>query len=102
MNFVDPTGLEFFYNQRTGQLSFKPNPDSCEMNCPEEINIDTGYSDAPGYINDSNSEHLSSRGPIPRGVYMIGLRKIGLLPTSILICHLHPCRVIICLGDLVF
>jgi len=34
--------------------------------------VGTGYSGAPGYINDPNEEDKKDRGPVPRGRYSIG------------------------------
>lgn len=34
--------------------------------------VATGYSGAPGFVNDGTKEHLPNRGPIPRGRYLVG------------------------------
>lgn len=51
----------WIYNQRTGQLR-----------APDGRIAATGYSGAPGYVNDPASEALKGRGPIPKGRYRIG------------------------------
>lgn len=72
VGYIDPTGLYFYYNQATGELSHSgAGTGSCDFEC-KETPIATGYSGAPGHINDTASERLKSKGPIPRGTYIIG------------------------------
>ena len=35
----------------------------------------TGYAGAPGFVNDPSSDHLSKRGPIPKGYYRLRVVK---------------------------
>ena len=49
------------YHQRTGHLFLHGHM------------IATGYSGAPGSVNDPDAETLHAKGPIPRGHYTIGL-----------------------------
>ena len=60
--------MPWIYHQTTGHLIHK------------EKLVATGYSGAPGHVNNPESEHLHDRGPIPRGRYKIG--PIGMHKTS--------------------
>lgn len=53
--------MTWYYNQRTGQLRA---PDG-------QVYAQRGYSGAPGFVNNPDTEHLPFQGPIPRGRYTI-------------------------------
>lgn len=52
--------MPWFYEQRSGRIWRNNDPD-----------LTTGYSGAPGAINDPTQQHKIGIGPIPRGVYKI-------------------------------
>ena len=43
-----------------------------ELVDPQGQELGKGYSGAPGYVNDAADQDLANRGPIPRGLYLLG------------------------------
>ncbi|WP_414719690.1 tlde1 domain-containing protein [Tsuneonella suprasediminis] len=54
---------EFFYEQSSGRLLFGVGKSL--------VLIASCYAGAPGCVNDPNTDHLRSRGPLPKGRYTI-------------------------------
>ena len=69
INRIDPTGLDWLYQQSTGQLSYQP-PDSAGGGPPQPIA--TGYSGNGLGLNNPDRQNERDVGPIPRGTYSIG------------------------------
>jgi RHS repeat-associated protein len=67
VDFVDPSGLYWEYCQNTGDLTYVDPEDG------ERTFKGSGYSGAPGFVNDSDSQSFPYAGPIPQGIYDIGL-----------------------------
>lgn len=57
-------GLEIVYGQATGAIAIRGDEDVPTV-------IARGYSGASGHVNRPESEALKSRGPIPRGLWML-------------------------------
>ncbi len=66
INRIDPTGLDWVYNPRTGAIH---QIDSNGNRIPGTGG--DGYSGAPGFRNNPDVEKLPNQGPIPRGNYTI-------------------------------
>ena len=64
-------GLEFLYNQITGDLHHRENPSNCDVSCSSISRIGNGYSGYPGYINDPAHQYLPDKGVIPKGCYSL-------------------------------
>lgn len=67
INKFDPNGLDWIYSQSTGQIH---QVDGSGNRIPGTGG--TGYSGAPGHVNNSDSQNLRDLGPIPQGTYDIG------------------------------
>ena len=66
MNRIDPSGLDWIYDQDTGEFY---QTDGKGNRLPGTGG--TGYSGAPGHVNSPGSERIKNKGPIPRGRYRI-------------------------------
>lgn len=66
INRIDPTGLDWVYVQPTGEFYQIDNDGNRIPGTGGR-----GYSGAPGFTDDPNSENLPNRGPIPKGNYTI-------------------------------
>ncbi len=83
INLIDPTGLAWEYNQRTGNIVHRGNNGRITPGSGSN-----GYSGAPGFVNDPNAESRRSQGPIPRGSYTINPQinsentGVGVLPLT--------------------
>lgn len=68
VNLLDPSGLDWKYNQPTGQLTHSVdggNPDG------GATVVDTGYSGHGTGVNNSSMQSVPNTGPIPQGTYTI-------------------------------
>ncbi|MEX2245050.1 MAG: RHS repeat-associated core domain-containing protein, partial [Fimbriimonadaceae bacterium] len=69
---IDPTGLTWYYDQRTGQLWWD-DPATAEF---DPVLKGTGYAGTAGdHRNNPDSEDLEEQGPLPKGEYKISKRK---------------------------
>lgn len=68
--------LDWWYSQSTGRLYLADGEDVRAL-------VGAGYSGAVGYQNRTEFEHVVAKGPIPRGVWRIGVghthRRLGRL-----------------------
>lgn len=66
--------VDWVYSQSSGRLYLADSEDVRTL-------VATGYSGAIGHQNRAESEHLVAKGPIPRGVWRIGVghshRRLG-------------------------
>lgn len=66
--------VDWVYSQSSGRLYLADSQDVRTL-------VASGYSGAAGHRNQSDDEHLVARGPIPRGVWRIGVghthRRLG-------------------------
>jgi uncharacterized protein RhaS with RHS repeats len=65
---IDPFGLEWIYQQSTGQLFHQPS-DAAGGGPPEPVG--TGYSGNGQGLNNPAQQNVPSSGPIPQGTYTI-------------------------------
>jgi len=66
--YQDPAGLEWWYSQSTGVLYHVVGTGKHII----VIRVGTGFSGAPGHINNPGDAGLHNKGPIPIGGYHIG------------------------------
>ena len=66
--------VDWVYSQSSGRLYLADSEDVRAL-------VASGYSGAVGYQNSAEHEHLIAKGPIPRGVWRIGVghthRRLG-------------------------
>ena len=62
----DPEGLRWIYQQSTGNLYRQDNNPSAT------VLVGSGYSGAPGAVNNGLLDSIGSKGPIPTGDFLIG------------------------------
>lgn len=63
ITYVDPLGLEWSYNSRTGQVR------------QDGAYVGRGYAGNGAGVNNPSMQHVSSVGPLPTGVYKIGVMQ---------------------------
>lgn len=62
--------MPWIYHQSTGQLEYRSPTGAAGQHGADQVA--TGYSGAPGSVNNSNAEGIANVGPIPRGRWQIG------------------------------
>jgi RHS repeat-associated protein len=68
---VDPSGLTFYYDQRSG-IMWWDDPSTKQF---DPVIVGFGFSGKGKYRNDPNSQGKEDWGPIPAGKYKIGKRR---------------------------
>lgn len=76
VNYIDPTGLKWIYQQSTGEMYYQP-----EVGGPP-ILVGKGYAGRNAGLNNPDYQDTKNIGPVPQGIYKIGTQRDNITGTG--------------------